>query len=130
MKKFILTFEEACAALGCSTELPDVSAFAENKQKRLIADHKLEKILEVNNKIDNDGQPWEADLANTDQRKYYPYFEIHQEAEAPGGFRLSSYDCSYDGGYADVGARHACKSRELAIFMGENCADIYHDTLG
>ena len=49
MENFVTTFEEACAKLGKSTQLPDVSSFPEHLQKHVIATYKLSVILEVNN---------------------------------------------------------------------------------
>jgi len=129
MEQFKKNYVQACDYLKRSTERPDVSKYSEKKQKRLNADHDLETILEANNMIANDGEPWEADLADTTQEKWYPGFSIDKEPDAPGGFRLSFYVCYYDGANALLGARHSCKTRSLAQFMGENCADIYHDTL-
>jgi len=79
MENFISDYEQACAKLNRSTELPDVSMYSAKKQKRMISDHKLETILEAN----NDG--WEGDLGDTKQRKWHPYFDIIKDKAAPGG---------------------------------------------
>jgi hypothetical protein len=121
MDKFISSFEEACAKLGRGTELPDVTKWPERLQKHLTAVFKLDAILEVN----NDG--WVADLSNTKQWKYYPWFRVVQDVEAPGGFRLSFRDFACDRDDSSLGVRLACKSEELAVFMGNNCGDLYKD---
>ncbi len=124
MENFISDYYLACAKLNRSTELPDVSMYSPKKQTRLIADHKLETILEAN----NDG--WEGDLADTSQRKWHPYFDIIKDKGAPGGFRLSFFVSVFDLGYSFVGVRHACKNRELSDFMGQNCPDLYREVRG
>jgi hypothetical protein len=119
--QFLSSFEEACARLNMSSELPDVSKWPERLQKHLIALHKLDTILQVN----NDG--WVADLADIGQTKWYPYFWVTKDSNAPGGFRLAYYGCDYGSVTSHLGVRLACQSRDLAIFMGQECADLYKD---
>ena len=122
-EQFVSSFEEACARLGKSTQLPDVSTFPDHLQKHVTATFKLSTILEVNN-----GE-WKPDIADTTQRKYFPYFLIRPDENCASGFGLSFYDygCDYSG--TSLGVRLACKDAGLAIFMGENCTDLYKDLL-
>ncbi len=120
---YVSTFEDACARLGRKAELPDVSQFPEKIQKHLIAGIKLDAILEVNN------EGWVPDMGNTSQWKYYPWFNIVADKAAAGGFRLSAYGFVYDFSHSYLGARHACRSGELARWMGKNCAELYDDML-
>ena len=119
MNKFVSTFEEACAKLGISTQLPDITGFPENLQKHLTATYKLSKILEVNN------GDWKPNIADTKQWKYYPWFRVVPEANSSSGFGLAFYDCDGDRANASLGARLACASSELARFMGETFTDLY-----
>jgi hypothetical protein len=119
MNEFISNFEAACAKLGRSTVIPDVSAWDTKQQGRLIAGHTLDVILEAN----NDG--WVGDLADTDQEKWFPVFNVVKDEDAPGGFRLSVRDSGYVGDCSSLGVRHACATEELADFMGKECADLY-----
>ncbi len=121
MKKFVSSFEEACQQLGKSTELPDVSQWPERLQKHLIATYKLDTILEVN----NDG--WKANIADTDQYKYYPWFSVEPNESRPSGFALACDGYGCDLTISNLGARLACKDEELAQFMGENCAALYEE---
>jgi hypothetical protein len=121
MSQLVTTFEEACARLNRSTTLPDVSAWPEKQQSREIAAFKLDAILEVNN------EGWEADIANTKQKKWYPVFEIMPDESASGGFRLAFHVYGYVRDYSYLGVRHACKDASLAQFMAENCADVYKE---
>ncbi len=119
MENFISDFEEACAKLNRSAVLPDVSQFNPRLQAYIIALHKLDILLEVNN------SGVEIKTANTKQWKYYPRFVIIPDDSRPFGFRLSYYDYGCDRSTSALGARLACASVELARFMGENCAELY-----
>ena len=135
MKQFLTSYAAACEYLKRDTKYPDVSPYSAKKQQRLNADHELETLLEANNMIANDGKPWEADLADTIQEKWYPWFDIgpvtgQAPEEGPAGFRLSFGGCLYGNSGAVIGARHACKNRELATFMGKNFQTLYKLTLG
>lgn len=135
MKQFLTSYAAACEYLKRDTKYPDVSQYSAKKQQRLNADHELETLLEANNMIANDGKPWEADLADTTQEKWYPWFDIEPitdqaPEEGPAGFRLSFYGCLCDRSAALIGARHACKNREVAAFMGKSCPTLYKLTLG
>ena len=84
-QKFIASYEEACAKLGVSTDLPDVSTFDEDMHKHLIALHKLRRITKVN------GGSYVPDLGNTGQRKYHPLFKIPEMLRIqgfPDGYKL------------------------------------------
>jgi len=120
MENLVKSFEEACARLNIGTELPDVSTFPDDLQKHVIATYKLSRILKVNN------GDWKADLADTDQYKYYPWFRIAKK-EGPSGFGLSFLAYDYDRSPSSLGARLACATEELAEFMGENFTDLYED---
>ena len=117
---YVSTFEEACAKLGKSSELPDVSSFPEQLQKHITATYKLAMILEVNN------GDWKPDLENMSQWKYYPWFGVVKESS---GFELSYVDCDCDFAGAFCGARLACKDEVLAEFMGTTFTDLYKDLL-
>ncbi len=119
MENFICNFEEACAKLNRSTVLPDVSQFNPRLQAYIIALHKLDILLEVNN------GGVEIKTANTKQWKYYPRFVIIPDDSRSFGFRLAYYAFDYARSSSFLGARLACASVELAIFMGENCAELY-----
>ena len=122
-EQFVSSFEEACARLGKSTQLPDVSTFPDHLQKHVAATYQLSTILEVNN-----GE-WKPDIADTTQWKYFPYFLIKPDENGASGFGLSYYDFVFDYSYTCLGVRLACKDAELAIFMGQNCTELYKDLL-
>jgi len=69
-----------------------------------------------------------VNLADTSQRKYYPWCWIEEDTEGSGGFRLSFDGSVYGFAGAFLGARHAAKTEALSDFMGRECIDLYHDT--
>lgn len=109
--KFIKEYEKACAKLKRSTDIPDVSGFPERKRSSMIAEHKLETIIEANN------EKWVANIADTDQKKWYPFHRVIKDESSPLGFRLSFNDSYYDRGYSLLGARLACCSKELSDYL-------------
>lgn len=111
-------FENACAALGISTDIPA----EESTTPRKVAGYKLDVIIEHHN-----GKQFKANLVDTTQRKYFPFFDIIPDDTVPRGFRLSLYDVSYVRAYASLGVRHACKDDDTARFVGNNCAELYAD---
>ena len=120
MENFISDFEEACPKLNRSAVLPDVSQFNPRLQAYIIALHKLDILLEVN----NGGVEMKA--ANTEQWKYYPSFVVISDDSRPFRFRLECDDCDCEhSSHSSLNARLACASQELAIFMGKNCAELY-----
>jgi hypothetical protein len=122
MGKFISNYEEACAKLGIRTELPDVSTWGSEMHKHLIAVHKLSTIV-----IANNPPGWVANVADTNQRKWYPYHRVIEDKEAPGGFRLSFLGSVFGYDFAFLGVRLASESSQLADFIGRECIDIYTD---
>lgn len=119
MQKFISDFEEACAKLGCSAVLPDVSQFNPRLQAYIIALHKLDILLEVN----NGGVKMKT--ADIKQWKFYPRFTIIPDASCLFGFQLACNDFESDRSSSLLGTSLACASGELAIFMGRNCTQLY-----
>ena len=127
MQQYKLQFEEACAKLGRSAQLPDVTGKTDIQANREIACHMADAIIDAKNMEANGGKPWVADLGNTTQEKWHPLFNIIKDETAPRGFRLSCHGCFFDYGYALLGARHACINRQVAKDMGQNFPDLYKD---
>ena len=115
----IKSFEDACAALNLNPEtiLPDFSVFPEPHQKAMSAHAKLVIIAEALN------EGWKADWSDSDQWKYYPWFDM--EASASGGFSYDDCVIGWAGSY--VGSRLCFKSAELAKYAAETFTDIYKE---
>lgn len=113
----IKTFEDACEALGITTELPNFSAMPESEQKALTAHYKLVIIAKALN------EGWTPDWENGRWDKYYPWFTMG----SPSGVGFS--DCAYVGWstHSSVGSRLCFKSRELAEYAGRQFEELYKD---
>jgi hypothetical protein len=117
----IKTFEAACKVLKLDPEkvVPKVSAFPKEHQKALVAIAKLVIIAQALN------GSWKPDWNDSDQYKYYPWFDMEKDKNNPGGFRLDYVDYNYN--YFDVGSRLCFRSRDLANYAGTQFIDLYKD---
>ena len=122
------SYEEARKLLGREPLTADHFNFLadEREQKRAGAHQRLETI-NIALKLNEDGSQHEFDWNDTDENKYYPYFDMETyEGQQPGSgfaFRASGFD--YD--FAYLGARLYFRSRELSDYSGKQFEDIYRD---
>ena len=110
----IKTFEDACNKLNIQPVLPEVSMLDPKDQEAVIANYKLDKINQALN-----GQ-WQPNWDNYEERKYYPWFK---QSSSGSGFSCFDYSCG--NADSDVGSRRVFKSRELAIYAGQQFTDLY-----
>jgi hypothetical protein len=68
-------------------------------------------------KVFNSGK--KIDTSDTSQNKYYPYFNIIKDNDAPGGFRLSFVGSVYDDDGAGLGVRPHFIKREDSDYVGK-----------
>jgi len=80
------SFEAACAYLGYSTALPDVSALPVKHQAYIVAKYKLAIIIEC---VNNSVQP---DWSNLSQKKVQPKFKIAADGTRPQGYDFDGID--------------------------------------
>lgn len=101
--------------------MPDVSMLPVQYHKPLIAQYKLEVIIEV----ENDG--WVADYTNHNQIKYSPWFIVKADEKRKSGFGLSYGD--YDGwmSVTDVGVRLSMKDVATVEAVANQFIDLYED---
>lgn len=116
IKERIKTFEDACAELGVKPEDYLVNNHPDAKGLNALA--KLTIISKALN------EEWEPDWSNENEYKYYPYFKFKK-----GKLAFSYSDCYYWRTLTLVCSRLSYKSPELAIYAGEQFADIYNDFL-
>jgi len=118
----IKTFEDACAALNLKPELlPDVSALSEKHRKALTAHYKLIIVAEALN------EGWQPNWNDSDEYKYFPWFEIEANDENPSGFGFSrTFYVRWRAGTA-VGSRLCFKTRELAEYAGKQFSELYKE---
>jgi len=88
----ITTWKEACKIHGNDpTALPIVNHLPVKFQNWLISSFKLGIITEAIN-TDENGKIWIPDYSNTNQRKYFPWFEVKSTKDKPSGFGFSRSD--------------------------------------
>ena len=69
--KYITSYEHACKILNLKTlTLDDYSNLPIDEQKQAFALHKLKRIIKVLN------QGWEPNFDNSNEYKYFPYFDM------------------------------------------------------
>lgn len=122
--KNIKSFSDACKALGLSEDkLPEVSMLPEKHQKSIIAFYKLVTIIEAIN------NGWTPDWSDDDQWKYYAWFGVEADESNRSGSGFSYSDFNISDTYTFVGSRLCVDSREKALYLGEQFADLYKDYL-
>ena len=119
MESKIKSFEDACAALNISTDVPVVATLPLKHQKALVAHYKLITIAEALN------EGWEPNWNDSDERKYFPWLEVEASEEQPAGVGFSHAYYDYGHSTSLVGSRLCFKSSELAMYAGEQFADLY-----
>ena len=109
----IKSFEDACQAQDINPDAvcsdADTSDEAAYKKLKII-------VLAIN-------QGWTPDWNNTNQRKWYPWFNL----SSGFGFSGSYYVCV--GTFSDVGSRLCFESEEKAVYAGKQFLELYKDFL-
>lgn len=109
----VKTFEDACNEAGI--DLAGFSLSCAGLEKDEVAYRKLKIIRNVLN------EGWKPNWDNSNEYKYFPYFDMRSAS----GFSRSS--CDRWSSAADAGSRLCFKSRDLAIYAGQQFLDIYKD---
>lgn len=114
----VKSFQDICDIAGvmrCTFELP---TNATRKQIRKNAGNMIELFIEVLN------EGWEPDYSNSNEQKWYPYFEYNKRTG-----RFSYYAYCYNDVVSHVGSRLVFKTKALAEFAAKLFIDIYNDYL-
>ena len=111
----ISTFEDACKKLGISTRLPNLIDLGEELSKKYLAEYKLNIIIKALN------EGWYPNWNNTDEYKYFPYFNMTSE-----GFSYWSAHY-YFATSTDVPSALVLKTKELAIYCGSRFTNLYEE---
>lgn len=117
----IKTFEDACKTLNISTELPQVSMLPEKHHKAIIAFYMLTTVIEAVN------EGWAPNWSDTDQPKYFAWFQIEADEDTPGGSGFSHSDCNCDYNNSLVGSRLCLKDRERVAYVQKQFEQLYKD---
>lgn len=98
----------------------DVIPFPKPKNKKQRSLNAFSKIQEITRALNQD---WTPDFNNSNQAKYYPYFEKTND----GGWVFNFY--VYYDRIASLGSGCFLKSSELATYAGKQFLDIYKEYL-
>ena len=113
-----LKFEKACAQLGISTALPDVSMLPEDKGRYILNHYKLITLIEAKNKGKR------ADFTDGNW-KYYPWPGVCKDETHPSGFGFSHSLCDRTHSYTSVGSRLCLHSSDDALEALEEFKEEY-----
>lgn len=116
----VKTYEDACRVLGVEP-IDEQNAKARGFRPDEIARRKLETITASLN------EGWKPDWNNTDQRKYYPYFYIQENAKGEGFAGLSSNTTYYSTERMSMafGPRLCFHASHLAQYAGSQFINLY-----
>ena len=117
----VLDFESACKITGNDPgKLPIVKEIPPKHRNRIVADYKLSIIAEAL----GGGNP---DYTDTNQYKYFPYFEVKADKKRKSGFGLSY--CGYVSWYSIsvVGVRLCFPNWDQAKFFGNHFIGLHKD---
>jgi hypothetical protein len=102
-------FELACAKLGRSTDLPDVSKLPKEIGEYIVNHYILITLIEAK----NNGK--RADFTDPSTWKYFPWALYDKDATAPSGFVLTYSDYGLSATRTGVGSRLCLHSSEDAM---------------
>ena len=111
----VKTYEDACKELGRQPYNED-QLMKLGLNKNDIAYQKMVVIVEALN------EGWKPDWDNWDECKYYQWFDM-----SPSSFAFFDSALDLTSASAGSGSRLKLKSRELAVYAGEQFKDIWKD---
>lgn len=114
----ITSFESACARLGRSTQLPDMSSWPSSLRRPMIALYKLTVIRDA---IVGD---WVADWDDSKQRKWQPWFYLNKP-----GFRFDDSYYVLTVTLASGGSRLVFASEAQSDYAGKTFIGLYEEWL-
>jgi hypothetical protein len=114
----IKTFEDACEALGISSDGGCMPVYDEEESADEIAYKKLKVIVAAIN------QGWTPDWRDSSQTKWFPWFRV---LSSGSGFSVSHYD--YVNASTCVGSRLCFETKEKAEFAATQFIDLYKSFL-
>jgi hypothetical protein len=117
-KKFI----SACKYLGISPKLPDVSMLPKRDQLSLVSYYQITKIIEMENKKNNN---WQPNWNDSNQSKYSVWQQVQADEKRPAGFGFSFTHYDYWLTAAAVGSRLLVGNSETALRLGKELKQLF-----
>jgi hypothetical protein len=110
------TFYDLCRAIGTTEAEFNMKWDSAVFDPSTIAFERLKVCIRAYN------QDWPYDTYNTNQYKYYPYFEV-----LSSGLGFSSSVCSYGNAHTCVGSRLCFESSDKAIHAGKTFIKLFEE---
>lgn len=136
MKQFksytdLKSFNDCCIKLNkkdCETEeLFNKKWLKLHKEENIELDTIYYEKLKIIVDAINSFEPFNPNIQNTNEYKYYPYFVVGSESEASPSVGFSVSHCCYSFSISRVGSRLCFPSKELAIYAGKTFTKEYYD---
>lgn len=118
----VASVAHAFKILGQKEVMPIVSMLPKQDQDSLLAYYKITKIIEAENKLNNN---WQPNWSDYNQPKYCVWKEIKADAKRPAGFGFSCTDYDDWGTITTVGSRLLVGERETALRIGEKFEKLF-----
>lgn len=120
----IKTFEDVCEEVGVNPsnfDIPEIEDGSSSSYRaaRIVCETRLMLIA----KVFNEG--WVADLSDTSQYKYWPYFNVFKDKKQPSGVGLSYNVYGYGHSSSYLGVRLYFKDSDTAKHVGNLFIDEY-----
>lgn len=109
--------------------IPSVPELLEAERKHLNDFFDLTVVVQVINQEANNGQPWEPNYNDSNEKKWYGWFWVEADAERPSGFGFSRTNTTCDLTDADVGSRLCFKTEEALIHAQKHFEGLYLSVL-
>ena len=123
--KEITSWEAACKVHGIDpTALPEVSKLPVKFQQWLIDAYKLGVITEAMN-TDEQGKVWVPDYNDTDQIKYFPWFEVKASEDKPSGFGFSNTHYGGWNALTDCGSRLCFDNSDKVFHIQKHFEELF-----
>lgn len=130
MYKDIKTIEAAFAAQKDKldlSKLPDLSSLPAKFARGMNALLKLQVITEAINNDDPAEPEWKADYNNSDQEKWFPWYQGGAADGTGSGFSFGVTGCDWTDSGAGGGARLALKDEDRVNHMNEHFQELYKE---
>lgn len=115
-------FIGACKYLKIPANLPDVSMLPLRDQMSLICYYQITKVIEAENKKNNN---WQPNWNDSSQYKYCVWQRIKADEKRPAGFGFSDADCDTWCSASAVGSRLLVGNSETARRLGKKLKQLF-----
>lgn len=119
------TFEKCCQAQGLDPEkcLPDVTNMPKQFQQAIV---NLTKLMIIAAAVNGS---WKPDWNNSDEEKWFPWFDMEVDKRNPSGFLFGDSGCDCSASGSAGGSRLCFVSEEASDFVGKHYEDLWRGAM-